>query len=613
MITKNIIKFVLSGIICAATLSACSQNNSGGTIAETVKGTEKMSETQTAEAADEETTAKTSDTTEEESMEPASDETISSDLNVETVSASIQGTIHVEKLSTGAIAYVYVPENESYGMRATSSPILVTYGDVPYTAESALETAYASGLAAIADMEQGAVVFVNPLGKAWGEDDVNSLEAAKNLFSDATNNNQKVSDYRVSGKSNMAAYPGTYSRLYVFGEGSGADFAYEYLSPGVDGSGQFFGNAVIKPTAIFLCNPESQSEIDLTASDGREIPAAIVNGSDTIIASYEKLNQTEPTLNLNSETDTGFDAKALTEAYDQVLEHYMVRIQSSLGLEDCKTTLQKICGNEELGLVEEKRESTFDDGASLTYYQWAAGEENKPLMVTFHGSGNSAEMQVWATGLHHLASSEGFNLVSFENYSNENIDDAKIIEAIDQVIADLKCDTSRVYISGFSMGSMRSWMLSSQYTDKFAGVIAMNGFTEGMSENEQFDCEIPFYIIGGKDSFMAASLEFPSKDNFIQEAAILKANSVVEDFVFDESAGVWGITPDNTYTVTAQDLPDLALEVSEFASKDGSVLTAFVSASSAGHEPLRVATVDGWKFISKFSRSTDGTIVNNNK
>lgn len=618
------LKLVTAGLICAALLGGCSQGSDTPTSAnndssqEQQEGTAEPGNTAEEEGSDAEAdgtgnqqeidgnTESEGDTATEGGMAKG---TASSDLSVEEASASIQGSIHIEKLSNGAIAYVYVPNHELYGVRATASPVMVVYGNGAYTPETALETAYDSGLAAIADKEQGAVVFVNPVGEEWGEQDAASLEAAKNLYSDATNNDKKGSNFTMYGKNSAAGYAGSYCRVYVFAEGAGADFVYSQLSPGVEGAGQFFGKALIKPTTAFLMNPTSSEAVDLTASDGREIPVVLVNGTETIEGAYQALNKGTETLTLTSDVKEGFDAEAVTGGYDQVMEHYMVRVQSSLGVEDCKTTLLKIAGNDELGLTEAKKEYTFADGTALSYYEWSDGKENEPLVMSFHGSGSSAEMQVWASGLNDLAAAEGFHLVSFENYSNQDLDNDKIMEAVDGIIAETKCDAGRVYVSGFSMGSMRTWALTSNYTDKFAGAIAMNGFNGGMDENGQFQNAIPFYAVSGKESFLASFFEFPSGENFVQEAAILKANKAVEDFTFDVSAGTWGMNPAETYTVTAEDLPDLTVTVSQFADAEGRILTCFAEASSAGHEPLRSATADAWRFISRFSRSEDGTLV----
>ena len=337
----------------------------------------------------------------------AAELTPTSDINAETVSEEVEGEIYVEKLANGAKAYVYVPDNELYGVRATAAPILVVFGNEAYTSETAKQTAEESGLAAIADMEQGAVVFVNPLGEEWTEDDGTSLEAAKNLFSDSTNNDVHASNFQVNGKSEDAMFAGVYQRLYVFAEGAGADFVYSVLSKGVDGSGQFFGPATFKPQAAFLMNPASTEEIDLTETpedkEYREIPVVIVNGTEEVIAAYTALDQHAPCVALESEVTEGFDAEVLLQAYDDVIEHNIARVQSSVGAEYCKTTVMYLPGNDELGLTEEKKEYEYEDGTSLVYYQWTTGEEGAPLFALFHGSGSCAENIAWTSGLVSLA------------------------------------------------------------------------------------------------------------------------------------------------------------------------------------------------------------------
>jgi len=538
-----------------------------------------------------------------EEAQPAA---LSSDINVETLSETVSGTIHVDKLSTGAIAYVYIPDNELYGIRATAAPILIVYGNEPFSSATALETAYASGLAAIADMEQTPVVFVNPLGETWAEEDAASLEAAKNLFADGTDNAVRMSDYYLDGKNEAGAYAGSYTRLYLFGCGAGADFIYSQLSKGVAGGAQFFGNATFKPHAAFLMNPSSTEAIDLAESDVREVPVVIVNGTEEIISAYTALNKSVETVELQSDVAEGFDAALLTQAYLDVMEHYMVRVQCSAGLDYCETSLFRITSNDELGLKEEKKEYTFEDGTALSYYQWASGEEGLPLLVVMHGSGSSAECLVWSASIQELASEYGFNLISLENYSNGDLDNDKLIEAIDFAAEETKSDMSRLYVGGFSMGSVKTWALTSSYTDHFAGAIAMNGFNSGMSE-DGFTAAIPFFAYGGAESFLAGFFEFPNADNFAQEAALFAANNVTAELEFNPEL-TWGMEPSNTYTIEVTDLPDLAVEISEFASEDGTVMTAFGSASSAGHEPLKAAIEEGWKLISKFRRAEDGSV-----
>ena len=110
-----------------------------------------------------------------------------SDISVEPASAKIDGTVYEGTLATGAACFAYVPAVEGYGTRPTSSPILLVYGDAAYTAETAKETALCSGLAEIADREKCPVLFLNPKGARWTAEDADSYLAAKNLYSDSSN------------------------------------------------------------------------------------------------------------------------------------------------------------------------------------------------------------------------------------------------------------------------------------------------------------------------------------------------------------------------------------------------------------------------------------------
>lgn len=528
------------------------------------------------------------------------------DTSVETPSEKIDGTVYEATLSNGATAFVYVASCEDFGIRASATPILQVYGNKPYTAETAKQTAIDSGLAAIADHEKGTVVFVNPIGKTWGEADATSYEAAKNLYADGTNNDKKASDYTIGGKNADGKYPGSYARNYVFAEGAGADFIYKYVAVGIAGGGQFFGDATYKPTAALLMNPTSTEEVDLKQVDDRQVPVVLVNGTKEMIEAFSVLNDTEKIKTITSSTKNGFEKSLLLAAYNDVIEHYLIREMA------CPTSLlyQPSCAA--LNLKEAKIDYKYKDGTVLTYYKWepSSGTKGLPVVVTMHGSGNSAEMQAITTGLITLAGQEKFVLLSLENYSNENLSDEKLMQAIKAAVAEADADESRVYTTGFSMGSMRTWSLSSSYSDYFAGAIGMNGFNGGMNA-DGFDNVMPFYAIGGRESFITA-FEFPSADSTTQLEALMDANHIPGVLNFTDDLK-WGLKPTSTRKVVCEDLHNTTLNISEFASCDGNIYTTFVDASYAGHEPLRYATADAWKFIKKFSRNADGTIAMNGK
>ncbi len=417
------------------------------------------------------------------------------DTSVETPSEKIDGSVYEATLSNGAAAFVYVANCEDYGIRATATPILQVYGDKPYTAETAKQTAIDSGLAAIADHEKGTVVFVNPIGDSWSEADATSYEAVKNLYSDGTNNAEKVSNFTADGKNADGKYPGSYARNYVFAEGAGADFIYKYVATGVAGGGQFFGNATYKPAAALLMNPTSTEAVDLKQVDNRQVPVVLVNGTQEMIEAFSTLDTAEKIKTVTSDTKTGFEKSTLLAAYDDMMEHYLIREMA------CPTPLLYQPSNSELNLTETKVDYEYEDGSVLTYYKWepTSGTKGLQLVVTMHGSANNAEAQAITTGLITLAGQEKFVLLSLENYSNENLDNEKLMQAIKAAVAETGADESRVYVSGFSMGSARTWSLSSTYSDYFAGAIGMNGFNGGMNENG-FGNIMPFYAIGGRES-----------------------------------------------------------------------------------------------------------------
>lgn len=519
------------------------------------------------------------------------------DTSVEAVPESVTGTVNEETLENGATAFVYVPDVENYGIRATAAPILQVYGSAAYTAESAQQTAEESGLAEIAAHEQGTVVFVNPIGDAWGEEDATSYEAAKKLYSDGTNDDEKVSNFTENGKNADGMYPGSYARNYVFAEGTGADFIYKYVSVGVAGGGQFFGDATYKPVGALLMNPTTTESVDLLAVDERDVPVVIVNGDEAVTAAYEALNDEDNTVSMTSETTEGFDKAVLLAAYDDVIEHHIIREMA------CPTSLLDMPSVSDLGLTETKGAYAYDDGRELSYYVWkpASGGVDKPLLVTMHGSANSAEAQAWTSGLYMLAGTEGFTLMSIENYSNTNLTYDDLMDAIRSVVAEVGADETRIYVSGFSNGSIWTWALSSGYTDYFAGAIGMNGFS-GMDE-DGFQGVMPFYAIAGSESYIA-DFEFPNAES-AEWTALLDANGVEHgDYNADLT---WGLEPTSTREVVCQDLDNTTGHVNEFASADGNVYTTFVDASYAGHEPLRYVMEDAWNFISQFSR-VDGEI-----
>jgi polyhydroxybutyrate depolymerase len=137
------------------------------------------------------------------------------------------------------------------------------------------------------------------------------------------------------------------------------------------------------------------------------------------------------------------------------------------------------------------------------------GKKALPLMLSFHGSGSSAEGQITLTDYHKIAEKEGF-IVVFPDSTVINEDDEVIIPKdnsfdpnsplirrwntgtatgtlagiddvgftsalIDRFNESFNIDLSRVYASGMSNGSMFSNRLAVELSDRIAGIGAVTG------------------------------------------------------------------------------------------------------------------------------------------
>lgn len=522
--------------------------------------------------------------------------------------------------------YAYVPNTVGYGDRATSNPVFILYGS--YTDENEVKSAIqSSGLDTIADVEHAPVIIVGPQSTAWSAADTGSLLAvAKTLFSDTSNqkydNNGRSADTKddddniVPGK-----FPGTITRLIVFANGAAADFAYEHLAVGISGPGQFFGNSDWKPAAMYLSNLSSTNSVSLSVKSPRGLPVYLTNATNQAITAFDTLNGSVfPTIISSSANKDGFDKSTVLTGYDKVLEHWVTRDMGQ------GVTLLPISDTTKALRVSREQ---FED---VRYYQYMpvsvkAAEGVVPLVIVFHGMGNTAEYHVWMSGWDVLAAEKGFAAVSVQDHAD--VSNAKVIALVDSLLAKYSfLDRTRVYASGFSLGGGKSWSLGMEYPDRFAGIIPCNMIADFMTEEIMpKNMLIPVYYMGGADSHIN-SLEFPNPDNSPKLIKYLfETNSVTTNFAFDPNytftgsffAGDrpdmmdWGLAPDSVYSFESADLSNLTSTVSVYKSADGNVYTELAHNTYAGHEPLRGCTADGWDFISRFSRDPGGGIVINTK
>jgi predicted peptidase len=116
-----------------------------------------------------------------------------------------------------------------------------------------------------------------------------------------------------------------------------------------------------------------------------------------------------------------------------------------------------------------------------------------PLILFLHGAGERGS-DVWKVAKHGPAKlaqagakltsgeqesaallKEKFILVSPQCPAGQNWDDATVMALLDHVMSELKVDTSRVYLTGLSMGGFATWRLGLRYPARFAAIVPVCG------------------------------------------------------------------------------------------------------------------------------------------
>lgn len=103
-----------------------------------------------------------------------------------------------------------------------------------------------------------------------------------------------------------------------------------------------------------------------------------------------------------------------------------------------------------------------------------------PLMLFLHGAGErgSNVQNVAAHGPPKLVKAKRdlpFVLVSPQCPADRTWRDDELLALLDAVIARHNIDTSRVYVTGLSMGGYASWSLGSKYPERFAAIAPICG------------------------------------------------------------------------------------------------------------------------------------------
>lgn len=189
-------------------------------------------------------------------------------------------------------------------------------------------------------------------------------------------------------------------------------------------------------------------------------------------------------------TNNGLSANEIKDAWENMFSETRRWRNDTFG------TYQARINFTEKGFIKHVNDTSLglNDGIERTWYEYIPEKvrntnEKVPLLFYFHGINcvplYGAEQSAWVK----IAEKEGFIVVYPHPAIEErwNVwDDPRIPSDVSFVMALIKhmqdvhpIDTTRIYISGFSMGSMFSNALACAYPDVFAGAVACNGPNQG--------------------------------------------------------------------------------------------------------------------------------------
>lgn len=498
----------------------------------------------------------------------------------------------------------------NYGL---TSPYLLVFEEEKLDENCAKEYADNTGLSAIAAEHASTVVFVYPTcEEGWkGADEqlfVELIEKSKihQYFEDG----YAILNNRFTKTCDGYAIRGAIYKTFLYGKGASADYIGRYLTKTIQGAG-LWGPADVTPT---LCVLENLSEKPLM--ERRDMPIVSVGNTEEMNAYLR--SKTEDYLEqdlLDWEAlyrDFAWKFKRWGWVGDLQLEPDF----EALGMVNEEGIFTIKVSEDNLGDDKDRKEHPI---GYFAYYNKGIFDDGPvPLLLCFHGGGDSAKHIAHVSEWYKVAHDYDFLLICVENHLESTA--TEMMDFLGCLKEKYKIDDTAIYATGFSMGGCKSWDLYQEYPDVFAGIAPMDAtFDKGCNFYGQLvqkpinaNVVVPIFYAGGEITPLP-ELPFQAQKCIDRMKYVLCVNQVPRnyDVKLEEAANwenpIWGINGDRTEVIhDASRDSDLTLQY--FDSEDGLCYTVFGSVSGQGHECRHHTCEQAWKFLSAFGR-VEGKII----
>ena len=520
-----------------------------------------------------------------------------SEVSVAAESVNYGKTITSIKIGSNEVMVFYPKPNAADSSKVNltcTAPSYIVFGDGKMSKTKCIKYATENGLAKLAAENGASILFVQPSkdGK-WSNNDAKVYDAIIQSMSD--NSDTKFTNGISVGTSTMQIC-GSKERIYVYGIGTGADLIANNLLKEFKNAFEYNGKPVRQFKTMASATLEGLSNVKSLGKN--DIPIVSINNSKAINKKLKAFN-TNGLYMTATNRDFEIQASKMAGKYRRE-EGFLVEIPDY----DAEGILEKV-------------EAFTSDSIKapinyVTYYSndldVNTSKKDIPLVLNFHGSGNSAKLQALASEWSLIARANNFILVSVDNHREIGAADiAQLVKHLEEEYMGI--DISRIYASGFSMGSAKTWTLVEQYPELFAAVAPMHGSFDA-NILAKTSCIVPTFFVAGEDSILT---ELPiEQGNTVNNriGMLFKVNQIADSYTFTKNTNLWGVKSDFTYQITDKKIfTNSVLTVELYKSKDGKCYTALASGSNQQHELFGRNSWAAWDFMKQFSRNADGTIM----
>ena len=520
-------------------------------------------------------------------------------------------------------ARVYVPNSPlqgdilNYGFNA---PYLLVFAEKAFNEQEQVAFAREHGFEKLAADFDSSVVYISPLSEKGEACDWS--EAAPDILSEIISNS-KIHQYHKDGvviANNVFRHAidgyfirGAIFRAVLCGFGAGADYIAENCLHHFEGDG-LWGRSDLAPATCVLTG--------LSA-------APLVGADDIPVISYGNSDEANALFESRCKHFIKRDGKATAEEFIADYYAFAKKFRRMNGPLQIDPDLEKdgLVIEPSVAEVKTSPDNCGDDKGTVThkigYFAFynkglfeETGAEGVPLVLGFHGGGDScfffATMAGWAKICHR----HNFLLVTIENHLNSTA--TEMLELIEQLKKKYRIDSSRIYATGFSMGGCKTWDMIQEYPQVLAAAAPMdatfdvgcNVYGNKVEKGINTTVPVPVFYAGGEVTPLP-ELPFQAQKCLDRMAYTLLLNNAELAERYEEEVKlenkdtwenkIWGINGDEVET-SYDDVRDATLTMQKFRSTDGRFLSVFASISGQGHDCREHTCEHAWQFMSRFTR-----------